>query len=191
VPDLPNRADREAELAAALMLLFKDHSVSAGAVATAVQPALQKTYIDGSLNLLQATSADPHPAPSNEAMDVEAEKWAKSYAITLGKEIADSTRELLDGAADIDAVYGQPRAEMIAATEVTRAISAAEAWLVVFWAAEGFESHERRWHTEGDGHVCPICRPLNRAPESVWADRIPAGPPAHPNCRCWLDYQVP
>lgn len=38
------------------------------------------------------------------------------------------------------------------------------------------------WYTEQDAKVCPICRPLDRRPEYVWADRFPLGPPAHVNC---------
>ncbi len=194
MPDLPNRAERERELAAALLLVFEDGqssgSVSADAVAGAVRRPLRRVHADAGRNLIKATSADGPPVPPDSDLDAEADRWAKAYAAVLGQEIADSTRDLAAKAADPDTVYGRQRAEMIAATEVTRAISVAEAWLILLWAEEGFEKHKRIWHTEQDGLVCPVCRPLNRTLEPVWADAIPAGPPAHPNCRCWLDYQV-
>ena len=190
MPDLPNRAERESELAAALLLVFESGSISASAVADAVRRPLQQTYADAGRNLIKATSADGPPAPPDSDLDKEAADWSKGYAAALGREIADSTADLAAKAADPATVYGRKRAEMIAATEITRAISAAEAWLVLFWINDGFEAPERVWHTEQDGLVCPVCRPLNGQPEAVWADRVPAGPPAHPNCRCWLDYQV-
>lgn len=44
------------------------------------------------------------------------------------------------------------------------------------------------WNTSEDDKVCPICRPLNQKPSEEWAEEFPEGPPAHPNCRCWLEY---
>lgn len=47
-----------------------------------------------------------------------------------------------------------------------------------------------KWVTERDGRVCPICIPLRNKPESVWRRFFPEGPPAHPRCRCDIDYQA-
>ena len=192
MPDLPNRTAREKELAAALLLVFQDgqssKSVSASAVASAVREPLRQAHIDAGRNLI-ASLADAPPVP-DDTRDAEADRWVAAYAVVLGQEIAASTRDLMANADDIDAVFGRKRAEMIAATEVTRAISAVEAWLILFWASEGFRVKEQVWHTEQDGLVCPVCRPLDGKPKAVWADFVSAGPPAHPNCRCWLDYQI-
>lgn len=38
------------------------------------------------------------------------------------------------------------------------------------------------------GGVCKICEPLHMKPRAVWGDKFPLGPPAHPNCRCYLNY---
>lgn len=46
------------------------------------------------------------------------------------------------------------------------------------------------WSTERDGRVCPICRPLDGQPESVWVERFPSGPKAHDMCRCFLEWRV-
>ncbi len=200
MPDLPSRAQREKELAAALLLILQDArtslAVSAERVAAAAGDSLAKTYTDAVRNLAKVASVDGMPALSDQDLDAEASRWARGYAATLGREIADSTRDMIVIQADdgqdgnIDAIFGRKRAEMVAATEVTRAISVAEAWLLLFWSDAGFETGERIWHTEEDGKVCPVCRPLNRTPEAIWVGTAPAGPPAHPNCRCWLDYQV-
>ena len=45
------------------------------------------------------------------------------------------------------------------------------------------------WVTERDGRVCPICRPLDGQVDVDWEDQFPNGPPAHPNCRCWLKFE--
>jgi hypothetical protein len=42
------------------------------------------------------------------------------------------------------------------------------------------------WQTEKDDSVCPVCKPLDGQPESVWQEKFIGGPPAHPNCRCQL-----
>lgn len=46
------------------------------------------------------------------------------------------------------------------------------------------------WRTEQDAKVCPICLPLGNTNEIVWREQFPGGPPAHPNCRCHLDFVV-
>lgn len=47
----------------------------------------------------------------------------------------------------------------------------------------------RIWKTEEDDKVCPICDDLSDELEDYWSDEFPDGPPAHPNCRCRLDYE--
>lgn len=42
------------------------------------------------------------------------------------------------------------------------------------------------WVTEGDSKVCPICAPLDGAPEDQYWNISPGGPPVHVNCRCTL-----
>ena len=46
------------------------------------------------------------------------------------------------------------------------------------------------WQTERDEKVCPICGPLDDKPGAEWRDRFPAGPPAHPRCRCWKEWRA-
>ena len=44
----------------------------------------------------------------------------------------------------------------------------------------------RVWGTAGDDLVCERCGPLNGLPEDDWKGEYSDGPPAHPNCRCFL-----
>jgi hypothetical protein len=46
------------------------------------------------------------------------------------------------------------------------------------------------WRTEGDDSVCQICRPLNWSLEKDWSEEFRDGPPAHVNCRCWLEWHL-
>ncbi len=45
------------------------------------------------------------------------------------------------------------------------------------------------WVTEQDDAVCGICGPLHKTTADKWGD-YDAGPPAHPVCRCYIDYEV-
>lgn len=82
-------------------------------------------------------------------------------------------------------VFGPTRIEGIAITETTGAISAG--------GDAGIEetvgvSQEDLWITEKDSKVCPVCKPLDNQPRSEWGAYLPDGPPAHPRCRCYLQY---
>jgi hypothetical protein len=45
------------------------------------------------------------------------------------------------------------------------------------------------WYTEEDGRVCPVCAPLHETSRANWSRFFPDGPPAHPKCRCWVEYR--
>ena len=142
----------------------------------------------------------------------------RSRASTLGLRFASSTagslldamtrnfRAELSGGMDFDRVFSPRRAEAIAATEVTRAITQGEtAARFEIYADDpenraGFQGGETPpiiisdglvaiWQTEEDGRVCPLCGPLNGKPARDWIGQFPQGPPAHVNCRCWLIYE--
>lgn len=143
----------------------------------------------------------------------------KSRASTLALRFASSTtgalldsltrnfRAELSGGLDFDRVFSPRRAEAIAATEVTRAITQGEtAARFEIYADDpanraSFQGSDDTppiiisdglvaiWQTEEDGRVCPLCGPLNGKPAQDWIGQFPQGPPAHVNCRCWLIYE--
>jgi len=85
----------------------------------------------------------------------------------------------------IDQAFGPNRVENIAVTETTGAASAAGE--IAVDATVG-RNEEDRWFTAEDQRVCPICAPLNGKTRSNWSRFFPDGPPAHPRCRCWIEY---
>ena len=145
--------------------------------------------------------------------------WASAHARGLATDLTSNMRRELASGTDPYAVFGDTRVAVLAATEVTRAVSRAELDARRANArAQGRPEPEQKrtapdqmpgelagpadgtslldvgdgltalWITERDDRVCPICRPLNRRPAKDWDTLFPAGPPAHPNCRCHLEY---
>lgn len=89
--------------------------------------------------------------------------------------------------------FGEARANTIAVTETTRAFAQGE-------IEAGLELKEKYpdvpvvkiWFTNEDERVCPICGGLDTqevpVSEPFTLDGVEyEAPPAHPNCRCWVD----
>lgn len=86
------------------------------------------------------------------------------------------------------------RADRIARTELASAYNGGVNEAIKGGVDDGtFTAVEKIWRTQGDERAdCPICRPLDGQTASL--NEAFAGlyetPPAHPNCRCVLLYQV-
>lgn len=195
MPDLPNRRQREMELAGALFMVLTDWQNRpfdqmrfAQDAQRAIVPVLVGVHDEAGRRLLSQHGASIDPRVSRG----QSREWAESYASVLAGEIAVSIQNELAMGYDPTTVFGQARAEMIAITEVTRAVSAGEALIVVLLAAgvEGVQARlEEIWYTENDARVCPVCAPLHNQSKDEWAHLFPDGPPAHPRCRCWKEYK--
>jgi hypothetical protein len=191
VPDLPTREQREDEIANALVLLFAewdsrpfDPIAFADNLASVLESRLAAVYQEAAANFLGGMAAT---IPDEEIVQ-NASTWAAGYTPTLSSTIARTT--IPD---DIGA-FSPARAETIAMTEVTRAISAAEmaivAALVVLATEEGGGELEPIWYTSKRENVCPICRPLHAKSKEIWGRVAPNGPPAHPRCFCHLTWKA-
>jgi len=125
-----------------------------------------------------------------------AEEWATARAQAVASGMTATTRERLEAAIPeltdrdklreyLDTLFSTQRADSISVTETTNAATAgAEAAVVrTVGLTEG-----DTWYTERDAKVCPICVPMHGRPRSVWSGYFPEGPPAHPRCRCWIQY---
>lgn len=80
-------------------------------------------------------------------------------------------------------IFGPDRDVSIAVSETTTA--ATEGGEAAAGETFGISSDDV-WWTEDDQKVCPICKPLHRTKRGSKKWRI--GPPAHPRCRCWIEY---
>lgn len=171
-------------------------------------PFLEKVYRDG---IAAGRENLPRVAGVNWSLaNQTAADWAESYTFDLVTGITDTTRELIAGSvqeaiegglsraelADLLApTFGPVRAEMIAVTEVTRAVAEGEAAAVDALGEAGFEM-VGEWQTANDELVCPICEPLNgqQAVDGVFTHPETGDtydlPPAHPRCRCTVGYTM-
>lgn len=130
-----------------------------------------------------------------------ATRWAQQYTFDTVRGINNTTRQAISDAVStftrtpgmtqndvamlLEPVFGKRRAQMIAATEITRAYGQAAHIVQDEMRQRGITTREQ-WITWRDDRVCPICAPLHNTYEDVWKASVPYGPPAHVNCRCWL-----
>lgn len=128
------------------------------------------------------------------------------------KEVVTASGELIrtGTAADVESVLvsaiGPDRDAVTAATTTTLAQTEGTNATAIVLEPAGYNL-VTRWVTERDNRVCPVCRPLNGKVPDLWGlvlDNLVApggvrasaevvkngGPPAHPNCRCYLRTQA-
>jgi len=161
----------------------------------ALSTALTKVYIQQAQGLVDQASADVNWDQINQ----DAADWASAYSFELVKGITDTTKESLQGIvkdaieqsqpledvrAAIEPLFGPSRAATIATTELTRAASEGESAVVDTLKDQGVDM-VGTWMTREDELVCPICGDLDGT--EVDPDNLP---PAHPNCRCSVGWEI-
>lgn len=160
------------------------------------------------LLLVFIASAAAHDASGPEQADAafrEGSAWAASQARDVAEAYTQTSRDLLGkdsadwqarqaqseqiSAGEIDertaAIFGTVRATRLASDAVTAAQTRGGEWAVSEYSSL---SDNDTWHTIGDDRVCPVCEPLDGQIRSVWSTMFPDGPPAHPLCRCAINY---
>ncbi|WP_461249322.1 phage minor head protein, partial [Streptococcus uberis] len=172
------------------------------AMADRLAPILEKVYIFE----FKKITAQTDRVIDTEVYTTSAQEWSNKHTFDqLRGELSDTTIKNLQRmvsklvqnpaltAADVSAglfpTFSPYRVAMIATTEVTRAKSAAANQTFDVLTDYG-DSVVRRWLTEADEKVCPICGPLDRSLEKTYRKQYSAGPPAHPNCRCDIGVEV-
>lgn len=134
--------------------------------------------------------------------------WAREYTFKLVKGIDDTTVKILQEAVSsfietpgfnigdiIDQLtqmgFTEKRASTIAVTETTRAFAEGqkEAGRILREENPGVKV-VKTWFTNNDDRVCDICGPLDGQTvdyDEPWPED---GPPAHVNCRCWIEFNT-
>lgn len=188
MPNLPDRTEREKELAAALVLLFRslradvekgaaDWYAFALATSATIRGSLASTYY-AAANRLAVEHAGAEPVDAQ----ARADGYAANAAAILARDVANNTHAALQAAVerggDVSSLFSEARAESIAVTETTRAISEGEAFAAAVVASVTRALATWFWQTEEDDSVCAVCDGLNGQ------ERPSTEPPAHPMCRC-------
>lgn len=169
------------------------------ALLIAIRPVLEDIYLTQAEAMLGMVPVGVDWALVNAA----AASWIRVYGGQLIKDITETSRQAVgDAVGDffedqltmgeltgrLERIFGPVRAEMIAATETTRAAVEGERETVSELEKLGIKFVEI-WQTENDELVCPICGPLhNKVEGDGWTKAD--GPPAHPQCRCWTNHEV-
>lgn len=160
---------------------------------------LVDTYMQGIDGGLQTMPANLRSLVNFDVVNQSAVEFAKKYQYTWIKDLTTTTRTQVQAAianwiqsgAKLDAldavlepIFGTVRAQMIAATEVTRVFAQAN---MDAWDSTGLVD-SATWMTSQDDAVCPECEANDGM--DVGLGDTDAAPPAHPNCRCWLQPHV-
>lgn len=198
MPDLPNRRAHEERLTAAMLLLFRRHqdAIARGDALRQSPPdemvdALADTHRTAAAAMLTKHGLPPEP------VGAVSRQWAEGYASALAMEVTDTTRQhaaSLAGPLTPEVLAAlwftfRHRASTIGVTETTRAVTAGEGAATTIIDALTGETLVGIWYTENDARVCEVCGPLHGTGPEVYSDVNEDGPPAHPNCRCWLEYE--
>ena len=216
MPDLANRTEHEDRIAQGLIAVYGDiehamlHRPDAldwpayrKRAEDACIAALLLIYLAGVDGFSSGTPTATAEIPVTRVQD-RAAVYSQQVGRTLAAEMMDAmqikavdvlrafksgeiTRDQFE--AMTKAITEPSKAKTIAATETTRANTAAERWAADQNVAQTGKRLASTWNTERDGKVCPICAPLHGRIDAGWQSVIPKGPPAHPNCRCFLTYK--
>jgi hypothetical protein len=155
--------------------------------------------------LRSRTSLTSYQGPTQDAVGLLAMGYGSRRAREISSSLIASGRDAQatwDGSVSPSGrgpVGAVPRGETgiepgrvgsVATTETTAAGTAGEEAAARDAAKRVGIIIESYWRTERDSKVCPVCYPLDGKAEDVWRKYAPAGPPAHPNCRCHLIREV-
>lgn len=179
--------------------ILMDERIDLSPLTQQMRAAILSALLDVASEQLQAAAAgfgvpiDPADATALSAT------WSAGRTAVLVPELTAQTQRVIDKAVAqfratpgmtrlqleqlLRGAFSARRAETIAITSTTEAQAAAQRLTQQYLASHGL-AFIRVWQTLEDERVCPVCGPLHERPESVWQERYPDGPPAHPRCRC-------
>lgn len=192
---LPNRNAVEVAFAKNISSAFADYRQRLANLTQSGQVPTDQFWLDieedfrkklaAILLLIMIESGVKHGATRDSIVAFSTE-FARRRAFEVGGRFAANSRIDFGNGTDPAQVFGDDRAEAIAITETTVATSAGGERAAVI---TGKQSVLDIWYTAADDRVCKICGPLHKKNRDVWELQFPGGPPAHPNCRCYISYE--
>ena len=158
----------------------------------AVQRHFQAIYLASAEQILSAQPIGVEWGLINQ----NAVDWARRASFDLISGLTDTTRRTVQQSVGrffeeqltigdlrqmLSQSFGPVRAELIAATETTRAAVEGERAFVRELGVRMRPVHQ----TSQDERVCPICAP--RQGQEIFSEN--EWPPLHPRCRCWVNHE--
>lgn len=134
---------------------------------------------------LEAAQQAIREAATAEARAAAQAEWEAA------QQALQSTTEIVQAQLpeELEAVLGEARAEAISVTEITNGITQGEAAAASEVEGQMGIALNCYWNAELDGRTCPVCKSLHGRPKEEWQMEYGSGPPAHPSCRCTLDWR--
>jgi SPP1 gp7 family putative phage head morphogenesis protein len=162
-------------------------------------------YLAGAQSAVTMLPANVQQLVKWEEFGQNAIEFLRQYRLSVVQGISTTTRNLAVSAienwitsgdpldnliASLEPLFGAARASQIGVTEVTRAYAEGN---IAAWKTTGVVSG-KMWMTAQDDLVCPICEPLDGMIVELDSNGFTTeagdigldAPPAHANCRCWL-----
>lgn len=162
-----------------------------------IRPELEEAFIQAAVNYSDSIGF----AVATDIVNDAARQWSQQYTFELVQGMTDRRRRALQNTFSqfFDAPmnnrelrrilareFGPVRAEMISITEVTRAVAEGERVVTDDLARQGVQT-VAVWQTMADERVCPVCGPRHGKRQGDGWQMLP---PAHPRCRCFVNYEV-
>lgn len=153
------------------------------------------------LLIVFSRSAELHGMSADRAARM-AQQWGPSRASFVASRYAQNSRDMLEAQISdwlsdpptraevrnrLQTIFGESRSRGLVVTEISNGVTDASEAAI---HSAGLASEGDTWQTELDSKVCPVCKPLESQPRSVWQPLFPSGPPAHVNCRCFIAYEL-
>lgn len=162
-----------------------------------IEDRLEEVYLEGA----ELYASSINYGVDDATLQRAAQAWAADRARQLVPTLNQTTtrkldryiRQFLQGGITneqlidrLSNLMSRSRAEAAAITEVTRAVSEGQEFIADQLRNQGVNLNSI-WQVLADERVCPICAPRHGMPQGTnWFDL----PPAHPRCRCFVNYEV-
>lgn len=162
---------------------------------TAIGETMLSIYLKGAEGGVDGLPKDVQVLADATTVNANALRFLEEYRGKWVEEMTRTTREqtlkifedwIVSGqplpvlVEALDPIFGKGRAETIAVTETTRIFAQGNQSV---WEESGLVE-EAIWMTGQDDLVCPVCSELQGT--HVGIGDMDASPPAHVNCRCYL-----
>ena len=200
MPDYKQREGWEKSQAATVFVLLQKWLTRVRSGADAWDRA---SFIEDGVELLSPAIVRPYARSSQTLADkykltlpasMKPGKWAERFAKQFTRELATNVAADLRGLGkhatreDVELIFNRDRARRAGATAVTQAISAGEIDAAVFIEKTKGSKLQVRWQRDRSSNTCKVCWRLNGKLSSYFTIEFPMGPPAHPYCRCYLEF---